>query len=52
MLKRFIVILGVLAMMGITMGCEPPETEEYQDQGGQQQQQQQQGQDQGGGGFD
>lgn len=53
MLKRFLVILGVMAMMGITMGCEPPENaEEYQDQQQQQQQQQAPGQDEGGGGFD
>ncbi len=25
MLKRFLIILGVVAIMGFTMGCEPPE---------------------------
>ncbi|MFO7929772.1 MAG: hypothetical protein ACQETG_07030 [Thermodesulfobacteriota bacterium] len=53
MLKRFLVILGVVSMMGITMGCEPPENmDEYEEQGQQQQQEQGYGQDEGGDGFD
>ncbi|MFW5908417.1 MAG: hypothetical protein ACOCR8_02155 [Desulfosalsimonas sp.] len=37
MLKRFLAIVAIVAMMGITMGCNPPE--DAGEQPGQQQQQ-------------
>ncbi|MFW6297644.1 MAG: hypothetical protein ACOC03_03990 [Desulfosalsimonas sp.] len=48
MLKRFLAILAIVAMMGITMGCNPPE--DAGEQPGQQQQQQGGGSSGGSGG--
>ncbi|MFP3999316.1 MAG: hypothetical protein ACLFUN_05680 [Desulfobacterales bacterium] len=49
MLKRFLAILAIVAMMGITMGCNPPE--DAGEQPGEQQQQEGGGSSGGGGGF-
>lgn len=51
MLKRFLAILAIVAMMGITMGCNPPEDAGEQPGGGQQPGQQQQPGGGGGGSY-